>query len=275
MSRYAIEVSLHWAGVAFYIGAAVGTVASVVYDKARLLRWGLVLGAVGLVPHAAAILIRWAAVGHGPYMLKYEVLSSNAWVAIAVLLVVLWRRPAWAAISAVVLPLAILAIAIGLFSSPDARDLPPTLRSIWLVFHITFAKIAAAAFLVSLGASVLLLLRERRVSWAWLARVPSTEALDALTVRSVGFGLIFWTVAIAAGAIWGNQSWGRYWGWDPVETWSLVSWLAYGSFLHLRLFFRTGPRRTAWLSVASFAVFILALLILPFFLRSLHASYFS
>jgi cytochrome c-type biogenesis protein CcsB len=276
VTRYAVEIALHWTAVFLYILAAVAFTFSVVFGKARALRWGLVLAGVGLAPHAAAIVLRWVAVGHGPYMLKYEVLSSNAWVAIAVLLVVLARRPAWGALAVVAMPLAILSVALGLFSNPEIRELPPTLRSIWLAFHIAFAKISAAAFLLSLGSAVFLLLRERSRVPAWIeARVPSAPALDALIIRAAGFGFIFWTVTIAAGAIWGNQAWGRYWGWDPIETWALVSWLTYGSFLHTRLFFKTGPRATAWLSVASFAIFILALLVLPFFISSLHSSYFS
>jgi ABC-type transport system involved in cytochrome c biogenesis permease subunit len=91
----------------------------------------------------------------------------------------------------------------------------------------------------------------------------------------VGFGFLFWTVTIAAGAIWANQSWGRYWGWDAIETWSLISWLAYGIFLHARMFFRLGPVGTAWASVSAFVVFILALLILPFVMPSLHSAYFQ
>jgi cytochrome c-type biogenesis protein CcsB len=276
LTRYAVEIALHWTAVALYILAAVAFTYAAVFGKARAQRAGLVLAAVGLAPHAAAIALRWVAVGHGPYMLKYEVLSSNAWVAIAVLLVVLLRRPAWGALAVVAMPLAILSVALGLFSNPETRELPPTLRSIWLTFHIIFAKISAAAFLMSLGSAVLLLLRQRERVPAWIEqRTPSGPALDALIIRAAGFGFIFWTVTIAAGAIWGNQAWGRYWGWDPIETWALVSWLTYGTFLHVRLFFKTGPRATAWLSVASFTIFVLALLILPFLIGGLHSSYFS
>ncbi len=273
--RYALEVALQWVGVGLYIAAAVLLVFSVVFGRARALGWSLWLAAAGLVPHGAAILLRWIAVGHGPYMLRYEVLSSNAWVAMALVLLVIARRPAWAAIGAVAFPLAILSLAFGLFSNPEIRDLPPTLRSIWLVFHIAFAKISAAAFLFSLGSAVLVLLRLRARPPAWIGRVPALQALDALVVRSAGFGFIFWTVTIAAGAIWGNQLWGRYWGWDPIETWALISWLTWGSFLHLRLFFKLGPRPTAWLAVASFTIFVLALLILPAFLHTIHTVYFT
>jgi cytochrome c-type biogenesis protein CcsB len=275
MSRYAVEVTLTWIGVALYIGATVLQSASVVFGRPRWFRTGLALAVLGLVPHGAAILLRWVAVGHGPYMLKYEVLSSNAWVVIAVLSAVLLRRTGWAALAVVVMPLAILSVALGMFSNPETRDLPPALRSMWLVFHVIFAKISAAAFMLSLGAAVLQLFSLRERPPAWVARIPPPPALDALVVRAVGFGFVFWTITMAAGAIWGNQSWGRYWGWDPIETWSLVSWLTWGSFLHARLFFKPKARTTAWLAISAFAIFVLAWLILPFFIASLHASYFT
>jgi cytochrome c-type biogenesis protein CcsB len=276
MTRYAIEIALHWTAVGLYILAAVAVTFSAVFGKPRAQRLGLALAALGLVPHGAALAVRWIAVGHGPYMLKYEVLSSNAWVAIAVLVIVLLRRPAWGVLAVVVIPVAILSVALGLFSNPESRELPPTLRSIWLVFHIVFAKISAASFILSMASAVLLLLRQRQKVPAWIeARTPPSAVLDAIIIRTAGFGFIFWTITIAAGGIWGNQAWGRYWGWDPIETWALVSWLVYGSFLHTRLFYKTGPRVTAWLSIASFALFVLVLVVLPFFITSLHASYFS
>jgi ABC-type transport system involved in cytochrome c biogenesis permease subunit len=215
------------------------------------------------------------AVGHGPYILKYEVLASNSWIAVAALLLFLWRRPTWGALALVVLPLSILAMGFGLFSNSEVREIPPSLRSIWLIFHITFAKLSAASFLLSLAAAVVILLRSRKTAWKWMERAPPSDVLDAYEVRFIGFGFLFWTITIAAGSIWAHQSWGRYWGWDAIETWSLVSWLAYGSVLHARLFFRLKPTATAWFSVGAFAVFILALLILPFIMPSLHAAYFQ
>lgn len=275
MSRFALEVALHWAGVGLYIASTVSFAWSAVFGKAAGRRWGMAAAAAGLLPHGAAIVSRWIAAGHGPYMMKYEVLSSNAWIAVAVMLFFLWRRPAWSAVALVVLPVAMLMVGAGLFSNPEIRELPPTLRSIWLVFHITFAKVAAASFLLSVATSVLILWKSRKRAASWLERVPPVEALDAFTVRLVGFGLFFWTVAVGAGAIWANQSWGRYWGWDPTETWSLVTWLVYGTFLHVRLFFRMKPRPTAWSAIGSFAIFILTILILPFLIPSLHSAYFQ
>jgi cytochrome c-type biogenesis protein CcsB len=228
-----------------------------------------------MVPHSLALALRWAATGHGPYMMQYEVLSSNAWIAVAMLLVFLRRRPVWTPVALAVLPAAVILIAVGLFSNPEARDLPPSLRSTWLVFHVVFNKLAAGAFLLALGAAIALLLKARGKAGRLLARLPDVDGLDAVMMRLVGFGFVFWTVTIAAGAVWANQSWGRYWGWDPIEAWSLVTWLCYGSLLHARLFYRVRGGTAAWLVVGCFVICVLTIFVLPFVLPSLHAVYFQ
>ncbi|MEI6789126.1 MAG: cytochrome c biogenesis protein CcsA [bacterium] len=275
MSPFASETMLHWSAVALYIaGVTVLAYAHVFNHPARqgiALRFTL----AGLLPHGGALLLRTIHVGHGPYMMKYEVLSSNAWVAVLLLLLSLWRRPERAPIGLIVLPLSILMLGFGLFTSPEARDLPPTLRSAWLVFHVVFNKLAVGAFLLSLGAAVILLQRLKGKRGTFLDKLPDIAGMEALMVRFIGFGMIFWTTTIAAGAIWANQSWGRYWGWDPIETWSLVTWLAYALLLHARRFFRPGPRRLAWATIACFALSLLTILIIPFAFPSLHAAYFQ
>ncbi|HEX9049224.1 MAG TPA: cytochrome c biogenesis protein CcsA [Anaeromyxobacter sp.] len=275
MTGFAREALLHWISVGLYVAATAAFANAVLFVQPRRTRWGVLAAGLGLLPHGAAIVLRWISSGHGPYMLRYEVLSSNAFIAVVALLLFLWRRPGWAALALVVLPAAVLMIGTGLFSNPEIRQLPPTLRSTWLVFHISFAKLAAASFLLSTASAVFLLMKERKHRAPWLARLPSAEALDAYVVRFVGFGFLFWTMAVAAGAIWAHQSWGRYWGWDPIETWSLISLLVYGTFLHLRTFFHLKAAAIAWLSIACFAIFTLTAMLLPFLMPSLHSAYFQ
>ncbi len=275
MSHFALETSLHWAAVALYIAATAGFAHALIFshpERVRLASW-IALG--GLAPHTLALAVRYFAVGHGPYMLKYEVLSSNAWIAIAMLLLFLWKRPAWATLALVVLPLAILMVGFGLFTNPESRSLPPSLRSMWLVFHVLFNKLAVGAFLLSLGAAVILLRKRAGATGRLLDRLPGPEVIEAYTVRFVGFGFVFWTTTIGAGAIWANQSWGRYWGWDPIETWSLVTWLAYAVLLHARLFFRLKAPVTAWGTIACFVLSVLTILIFPFVFPSRHSAYFQ
>lgn len=275
MNHFAQEVTLHWIGVGFYILATIVFANALIFERPVRMKWGLWLLGIGLFPHAAAIALRWIESGHGPYMLKYEVLSSNTWIAVALLLGFLLRRPRWSALALVVMPISILMIAVGLFANPEIQQLPPTLRSMWLIFHITFAKLSAASFLMSVASGVILLLKHRGHHAAWLDKTPDGVALDAYTVRFIGFGFFFWTVTIVAGSIWANQSWGRYWGWDLIETWSLISWLVYGTFLHVRLFFKVKGPAIAWWAIVCFLLFILTILILPFLMPSLHSAYFQ
>ncbi|BDG08921.1 cytochrome c biogenesis protein [Anaeromyxobacter paludicola] len=263
------QVVLQWGAVACDVAAAALFTSAALFARPARARWARWCAALGLAPHGVAIALRWLEVGHGPYMMKYEVLTSISFTAVALLLVFLWRRPDWSALAVVVMPVAILLLGLGLFAHPAARDLPPTLRSAWLVFHVIFAKLSAGAFILSLATAICLLRQERRPS----PRIPPADALDAYTVRFVGFGFVFWSVTIAAGAIWANQSWGRYWGWDPIETWSLVSWLVYAAYLHARLFFRMARAAAAWLAIACFALFILTFLVLTFVVPSLHSAY--
>ena len=274
MSPFVVETSLHWAAVSLYIFGTVLFAYALLFEHPAKVPWALWTTAAGLLPHSAAIVIRWATVGHGPYMLKYEVLSSNAWIAVVMLLVFVWRRQNWATAALLVLPASILMMGFGLFSNPEARDLPPTLRSLWLVFHVFFNKLAVGAFLLSFASAVILLRKLNGASSRFLDRLPKPEVIEAYALRFVGFGFVFWSITIAAGAIWANQSWGRYWGWDPIETWSLVTWLCYGILLHARLFFRLKTRPTAWGTVACFVVSVLTVFIFPFLIPSLHSAYF-
>ena len=216
------------------------------------MRGALWVTAVGLVPHTAALLLRYVRVGHGPYMLKYEVLSSNTWIAVAMLILFVWRRPNWAPLALIVLPASILMMGLGLFTNPEARSLPPTLRSLWLVFHVVFNKLAVGAFLLSLASAIVLLRKLGGASGQWLDRLPGPEVIEAYTVRFVGFGFVFWTTTIGAGAIWANAI-----------------------LLHARIFFRIKARAAAWGTIACFVLSVLTVLIFPFIFPSLHSAYFQ
>lgn len=275
MSNFALEASMHWAACGLYIAGLVLFAYFLLFAHQERVRWAMSVTAAGLLPHSVALVLRWFSAGHGPYMLKYEVLSSNTWVAVAMLVLFLCYRPTWAPVALAALPLAILMMGFGLFANPEARSLPPTLRSMWLVFHVLFNKLAVGAFLLSAASAVVLLLKLKGTRNRFLDSLPDAEVIEARTTRFTGFGLIFWSTTIVAGAIWANQSWGRYWGWDPIETWSLVTWLCYGTLLHAQTFFRMSARATAIGTLACFIVSVLTVLIFPFVFPSLHSAYFQ
>jgi cytochrome c-type biogenesis protein CcsB len=269
------QIIFNWVAVGFYIISTVFFAYSVSFQNEKALKPAMSMALLGLVPHALSIVIRWSVTGHGPYMAKYEVLSSNAWITVLLFLLVAGRTPKLRPAGVVVMPLSFLMMAFGLFTSPEIRRLPPSLKSIWLVFHVTFAKLAAGAVIIALGTAVLYLLKEKRPEQEFYKKLPPLDVLDAYSYKFTGFGFIFWNIALAAGAIWANEAWGRYWGWDPIETWSLITWLLYGLYLHSRYFFKWRGRKAAWFMVTCFALSILTIFIIPLVVDSLHTEYFQ
>jgi ABC-type transport system involved in cytochrome c biogenesis permease subunit len=129
------------------------------------------------------------------------------------------------------------------------RALEPPFRSGWLAVHVTFAWLAFGSYLVASALALQYLWVTRRAA---AVPVPDRRAvLDELAARLIAFGFVADSVMIASGAIWAHGLWGRYWGWDPIETWSLVSWLIYGVNLHLRFTLGWSGRRAAAVAALS------------------------
>ena len=106
---------------------------------------------------------------------------------------------------------------------------------------------------------------------AILRRIPSAEALDRLSYRTVIFAFPIWTFAIIAGAIWADQAWGRYWGWDPVETWAFITWVLYAAFLHARATAGWRGRRAHYVQLLGFASLIFNILVVQVFIAGMHS----
>jgi cytochrome c-type biogenesis protein CcsB len=204
-----------------------------------------------------------------------EGFSSLVWVALVMFLLFSWRVPKLKGVGFVVLPCCFLMMTAGLFSEPGIKELPPTFRSVWLIIHIGFTKLAVGAILIALGSAMLYLLKRTEGSKnGFYERLPSLDALDAYSYKFAGLGFVFWTVMVASGSLWAHQSWGRYWGWDPIETWSLITWLFFGVYLHLRRFFGWQGKRAAWFIVVVFISSILTLFVIPFVMETVHSEYF-
>jgi cytochrome c-type biogenesis protein CcsB len=143
--------------------------------------------------------------------------------------------------------------------SPNINDriqpLLPALKSNWLIAHVITCFIGYAAFAVAFGLSIMYLIRQREPDpkGSLLDRFPKPTVIDDLTHQMVMFGFLFLSVGIISGAVWANSAWGRYWGWDPKETWSLITWFVYATLLHAKLMRGWHGRRIAYLSVIGFA----------------------
>lgn len=257
--------------VVYAIATGVGIVSVVAADDSWR-RAGLAISVGALAIHSAALLARWIGSGHGPYLTRYELLSAYAWAAMVTWLIWSARDHRLRPVGAVVTPAVMLLLGLGLYTGPEVRMLPPTFTGIWLVLHVSFYLMAFSTGLVSFATSTLIIVRQlgRPVSWA-----PESDDIDGLAYRSAGLAFSFWGVGLLTGAIWAYYSWGRFWAWDPVETWSLITWLALGLYLHLRRFYRWEGPRAAWLMVVCFGLALLSLFGTSLFTATVHSEYFS
>ncbi len=155
--------------------------------------------------------------------------------------------------------LLILGTAITVLYRPSA-PLVPALKSYWLVIHVSAAIISGGVFLLAntIAAAYLYLdsMEQKGERKAWAKRLPSLEVLDQLSYRLVAFVFPLWTFAVIAGAIWAEHAWGRYWGWDPKETWAFITWVAYAAYLHARVTVGWRGRKAAWLCLFAGSTFL-------------------
>jgi cytochrome c-type biogenesis protein CcsB len=217
---------------------------------------------IGMLGNTAGIMMRWwesyhLGIGHAPFANLYESLTFFAWT-IAVLYLVLEYRYKNRTIGAFTMPLAFLVLAYAsLNPNIDDRIQPliPALQSNWLIAHVITCFIGYGAFAVSLGLSVMYLAKRNTTdrSGGLRALFPEPAELDELNHQMVKFGFLFLSVGIITGSVWANSAWGRYWGWDPKETWSLITWLVYAAMLHFRFMLGWRGSRFAFFSVIGFA----------------------
>jgi cytochrome c-type biogenesis protein CcsB len=165
----------------------------------------------------------------------------------------------WLGLPISVLVVLILGTAITLLYRPSA-PLVPALRSTWLVVHVSAAIISGGVFLLSntVAGTYLWLDRMERKGErkSWAKRLPTLETLDQLSYRLVAFVFPLWTFAIIAGAIWAEAAWGRYWGWDPKETWAFITWILYAAYLHARVTAGWKGRKAAWLCLLAGSTYL-------------------
>ena len=152
-----------------------------------------------------------------------------------------------------------LGTAVTVLYVPSA-PLVPALKSPWLVIHVATAIISGGIFLLAnviAGAFLFLDSMEKKGERApWAKRLPSLDVLDQLSYRLVAFVFPLWTFSVIAGAIWAESAWGRYWGWDPKETWAFITWVAYAAYLHARVTVGWRGRRAAWLCIFAGSTFL-------------------
>jgi cytochrome c-type biogenesis protein CcsB len=257
------------------------TVRQSLWPQGSWLRAAFLLTCAGLVLHLASVATRGLSEHRVPWGNMYEFIAAITCAAVLVLVLGAVRFRAYYLGLFVLLPV-VLALAVDVvWIYIPAGQLVPALQSYWIAIHVTAMIIAIGMYIFGAVVTVLYLLsarHERRVaagqesaSAGIMARLPGAAALDRLAYRAILFAFPAWTFAVIAGAIWADHAWGRYWGWDPKETWSFITWVVYAMFLHARATAGWRGRRAAWIQLAGFVCLLFNVIGVNLFITGLHS----
>lgn len=224
------------------------------------------------------VVLRGVWAGRVPWGNMYEFSITAALGILGVFLALSIRRDLrWLGLFIVIPALLTLGLAVTVLYT-EAAQLVPALKSYWLVIHVSAAIICSGAFTLAAATAGLSLVRgraERRALGGdvtgWAARVPASDKLQVMTNRIIAFTFPLWTFAVVAGAIWAENAWGRYWGWDPKETWAFITWVVFAAYLHARSTAGWRGDRASWIVIVGWVAFMINYFGVNIFINSLHS----
>ena len=223
-------------------------------------RIGTAMMILGQVFLTSGVLLRGLSAHRAPWGNMYEFSITGAMAfSGAYLFALIKYKLRWLGLPVSTAVLLTLGTAVAVLYRPSA-PLVPALKSTWLIIHVSAAVISGGVFLLANTIAATYLILDRMESRGgrneWAKKLPSLEYLDQLSYRLVAFVFPLWTFAVIAGAIWAESAWGRYWGWDPKETWAFITWIAYAAYLHARVTIGWRGRRAAWLCLFAGSTFL-------------------
>jgi len=185
--------------------------------------------------HTLGLVLRWYISGHAPLSNGYETLSFIAWAAVLAGLLLSYKSSITISTTSILAAL-ILMVAHLSWMDPQITNLVPVLRSYWLVIHVavvtmSYGFLGMGALLAAIN--LLLMIFETGKNHGRMEiQINQITQITELTLIA---GLYLLTLGSFLGGVWANESWGRYWGWDPKETWALVTIIVYAFIVHMRI----------------------------------------
>ncbi|GAB4353053.1 MAG: c-type cytochrome biogenesis protein CcsB [Candidatus Abyssubacteria bacterium] len=259
------ELRVLWLAIAFQLASAFLYLAWVFAPGERTGRLASRLLHVGAFALSAVVILRTYEGGRPPYQTLYESLLWFAWTALIAYLVVERR---FKGIFAAGFPVSAIAVAASLYAvlgcNPAVEPLFPALQSDWFIWHVVIAFISYAVFVVGFSVEVAYLglasLMPVRLLQKYRMDPEGAARFHRAAHQLVLFGFPLLTFGIVSGAAWAEQAWGRYWSWDPKETWSLITWTVYALYLHAMTMPRWRGGRASALNVLGFVCMVMTFL---------------
>ena len=240
---------------------------------------GLAMVYVGTGLLFASIVMRGLATSRAPWGNIFEFINLTCFCGLVAAAITLRKpqfRPLWVFVLA---PVLILLTVSGKWLYSNAAPVMPALQSYWLPIHVSVVSLGSGVFLVAGVASLLFLLKmskwgapNRSGVWGRVVdRLPDAQTLDRIAYRTTIFGFPVFGFGVIFGAIWAEEAWGRYWGWDPKETVSFIAWVVYAAYLHARSTAGWRDRKAAWINVIGFVAMVFNLFFINLVTVGLHS----
>ncbi len=256
------EDILTWGCIYAYALASILLLTGFIFNKDRMLKISGYIIVPAFAAHTVIFIMRWTRTGYFPANSEFENAITSGWFAIGITVYLFFKNRALSGVALFAVPATLLFLGYGVMKAPAPLPLAASLKSSWLVIHVLFAQLAFGAYVIASGMGLLYLLKERKhgteAEEGFYGKFPRPVVIEENIFKFVVFGFITEAIMIVAGAIWAKDLWGSYWGWDPVEVWSLVSWLLYGLAIHLKVTLGWKGRRFAWLALFLLSTVIIA-----------------
>ena len=236
----------------------------IVYLNQKYFPYKFIAILLGLSSHTLSLALRWDRVGHGPFINLYEILSSNLWSLMLCFALFMLLARQYRPMGRYLVPLLALLMIWLLFTVPRDTYLPPTYNTIWLYFHVFSGKFFLGLLMLATGMAIYEFVQSRRGDG-----FASRFEVGPLSYRFLAFAFCFESLMLLFGAIWAQDAWGRYWAWDPLETWAFLTWLSVIFVLHWRLNYARPSLYTA-LVVGCFMLAFLTFFGVPFISTAPH-----
>lgn len=267
------ELIFFWISVVLYGVSTFSYIFGLIAKQEKLFLAGLYSALAGFILHIIVIALRWSETGISPFISISESITLGTLMAVLIFLIFQFATRKVRPLGVLVMPVVFVLLGwAGTLMKDVAATLAPALQSWWLWVHITGASTGFGSVLMAAGVGLLYLLKEK-YSGGLFEKLPELQDLDVLAYRYVAGGFIMYGLMIVSGAFWSNTVKGSYWNWDPVEVWSLISWLIYGIYLHLRITFGWRGRKLAWYALIALVVMIVSYWGIPFTVETFHSGF--
>jgi cytochrome c-type biogenesis protein CcsB len=260
----------------FYIASTIGYAIYLFAQKDSFQKAGWYLLAAGFLVHSVDLVILALQAGTFPARNLFETLLTAGWVMTAVFLAARYKTGI-KILGVFAAPLVTLCMLLATQLPKDPGQVKEIFRSFWLIFHVLSVFIGEAAFALACGIGLLYLLQEQTIKTKrhgfFYKRLPSLDQLDAAGYGCIIVGFSFLTLGLVTGFVYAKSVWGRFWGWDPKEVWSGITWLLYAVLLHERLAVGWRGRKSAIMAIIGFIVILFTFFGVNFFMQGHHAQF--